>query len=155
MGSFRKNSTIMIKKIISLPLLLISVYTQNVDSLYWFDFNVLKDIPPKFPLVINKVMTGNHIFILDSIKQAKSEISEGFRIQIYESTVASIARAEAKRFQNILGDTVYIDFETPLYKLRIGNFIDRKSAEKTINAISRLGAKDSWIIRTKIDMNKE
>ena len=32
------------------------------------------------------------------------------RIQIFESTVASIARAEAKRFQNILGDTVYINW---------------------------------------------
>ena len=145
----------MIKKITLLFILLISAYSQNEDSLFWFDMNVLKEVPPQFPMVINKVLTGNHLFILDSIKQAKSEISEGYRIQIYESTVASIARAEAKRFQNILGDTVYIDFETPLYKLRIGNFIDRKSAEKTINAISRLGAKDSWIIRTKIDMDKK
>ena len=52
------------------------------------------------------------------------------------------------------GDTIYIDFETPLYKLRFGNFINRKNAEKTINKISRLGAQDSWIIRTKIDMDK-
>ncbi len=145
----------MIKRITFLCMLLISAYTQNDDSLFWFDLNDIKEIPPKFPLVINKVLTGDHIFVLDSIKQAKSDINEGFRIQIYESTVASIARAEAKRFQNILGDTVYIDFETPLYKLRIGNFIDRKSAEKTISAISRLGAKDSWIIRSKIDLDKE
>ncbi len=155
MGTFGKDSATMIKKIAFLFLLLISTYAQNDDSLFWFDFNIIKESPPKFPLVINKVFTGSHIFILDSIKQAKSDINEGFRIQIYESTVASIARAEAKRFQNILGDTVYIDFETPLYKLRIGNFIDRKSAEGTINAISRLGAKDSWIIRSKINLDKE
>ena len=145
----------MIKKIIFVCMLLTSAYTQNNDSLFWFDFNTIKEIPPKFPLIINKVLTGNHIFVLDSINKAKSDINEGFRIQIYESTVASIARAEAKRFQNILGDTVYIDFETPLYKLRIGNFIDRKSAEKTISKITRLGAKDSWIIRSKIDLEKE
>ena len=145
----------MIKRLTFLCLLLISAYTQNDDSLFWFDFNNIKEKPPKFPLVINKVLTGNHLFILDSIKQVKSDINEGFRIQIYESSIASIARAEAKRFQNILGDTVYVDFETPLYKLRIGNFINRKSAEKTINAISRLGAKDSWIIRSKNDLDKE
>ena len=93
-----------------------------------------------------------YLFILDSIKQLKSKINEGFRIQIFESTVSSIARAEARRFQNILGDSVYIDFETPLYKLRIGNYIERKNAEKAVDAIQRLGAKDSWIVRTKIDL---
>tara|TARA_Y100001970_G_C14183429_1_gene831127 strand:+ start:505 stop:939 length:435 start_codon:yes stop_codon:yes gene_type:complete len=144
----------MIKKIIYSYLFLISLCAQNNDSLFWFDLNKIKEKPPKFPIVINKVLTGDHIFILDSIKQLKSDINEGFRIQIFESAVASIARAEAKRFQNILGDTIYIDFETPLYKLRFGNFINRKNAEKTINKISRLGAQDSWIIRTKIDMDK-
>ena len=114
----------------------------------------MQEEPPQFPIVINKVFTGNHIFILDSIKQLKSKVNDGFRIQIFESMVSSIARAEAKRFKNILGDTVYIDFETPLYKLRIGNYIDRKKAEKAIFAIKRLGAKDSWIVRTKIHMVK-
>ena len=31
---------------------------------------------------------------------------------------------------------------------------NRKKAEKAISAIKRLGAKDSWIVRTKIDMVK-
>jgi len=145
----------MIKRTTLYYLLFISINAQNTDSLFWFDMNTARQIAPSFPLIINKVFTGGHIFILDSIEQSKSEVNEGFRIQIFESSVASIARAEAKRFQNILNDTVYIDYETPLYKLRIGNYIDRKSAENSIKTISRLGAKDSWIIRTKIDMNKD
>ena len=144
----------MIIKILLFNILLIIVSAQDADSLFWFDANSLQEDPPQFPIVINKVFTGNHIFILDSIKQLKSKVNEGFRIQIFESMVSSIARAEAKRFQNILGDTVYMDFETPLYKLRIGNYIERKKAEKAISAIERLGAKDSWIVRTKIDMVK-
>ena len=145
----------MIKRTTLYYLLFISINAQNTDSLFWFDMNTARQIAPSFPLIINKVFTGGHIFILDSIEQSKSEVNEGFRIQIFESSVASIARAEAKRFQNILNDTVYIDYETPLYKLRIGNYIDRKSAENSIKKISRLGAKDSWIIRTKIDINKD
>ena len=154
MDTIRENSFLMIKKIILFNILFIIVSAQNADSLFWFDANSLQEDPPQFPIVINRVFTGNHIFILDSIKQIKSKVNDGFRIQIFESMVSSIARAEAKRFQNILGDTVYIDFETPLYKLRIGNYIDRKKAEKAISAIKRLGAKDSWIVRTKIDMVK-
>jgi hypothetical protein len=95
------------------------------------------------------VLTGGHIPLIDSMNNKEIGTFEVYRIQIFESSIASIARAEAKRFQNILGDTVYIDFETPLYKLRIGNYNVRKNAEKAIKSISRLGVKNSWIIRTK------
>ena len=142
----------MIKRLAFIIFLFDNIYTQETDSLFWFDMKTLKNNPPEFPLVINKALTGNHLFLLDSIRQLKLKINEGYRIQIFESTVSSIARAEAKRFQNILGDSVYIDFEAPLYKLRIGNFIERKKAEKVIESIERLGAKDSWIVRTKIDL---
>ena len=142
----------MIKRLTILFLFLKNMYAQDIDSLFWFDMKTLNNNPPEFPLVINKVLTGNHLFIIDSLKQLKNKINEGYRIQIFESTVSSIARAEAKRFQNILGDSVYIDFEAPLYKLRIGNFIERKNAERAIETIERLGAKDAWIIRTKIDL---
>ena len=94
------------------------------------------------------VLTG-FLFPVHTLKKIEEKELEVFRIQIFESTVASIARAEAKRFQNILGDTVYINFETPLYKLRIGNYANRKNAEDAIESISKLGAKDAWIIRTK------
>ena len=142
----------MIKILVIIFFLSNNIYAQDTDSIFWFDTKALKNNPPEFPLIINKVLTGNHLFIIDSLKQLKNKINEGYRIQIFESTVSSIARAEAKRFQNILGDSVYIDFEAPLYKLRIGNFIDRKKAERAIESIKRLGAKDSWIVRTKIDL---
>ena len=142
----------MSKRLAVILFLLNNIYAQDTDSLFWFDMKTLKTNSPEFPLVINKVLTGNHLFIIDSIKQLKLNINEGYRIQIFESTVSSIARAEAKRFQNILGDSVYIDFEAPLYKLRIGNFVERKKAEKAIESIERLGAKDAWIVRTKINL---
>ena len=142
----------MIKRLVFLFLLISNMYAQDTDSLFWFDMKTIRNKPPEFPLVINKVFTGNHLFLIDSIKQLKLKINEGYRIQIFESAVSSIARAEAKRFQNILGDSVYIDFEAPLYKLRIGNFIERKKAERAIESIKRLGAKDSWIVRTKINL---
>ena len=142
----------MIKRLAVIFFLLNNIYAQDTDSLFWFDMKTLKTNSPEFPLVINKVLTGNHLFIIDSIKQLKLNINEGYRIQIFESTVSSIARAEAKRFQNILGDSVYIDFEAPLYKLRIGNFVERKKAERAIESIERLGAKDAWIVRAKINL---
>ena len=139
----------MIKNLIAILITNFVLLANENDSLFWFDINDIVDESPYFPLIINKVFSGSHLSIIDSMKKIEEKELEVFRIQIFESTVASIARAEAKRFQNILGDTVYINFETPLYKLRIGNYINRKNAEGAIESISKLGAKDAWIIRTK------
>ena len=133
----------------------INAFAQDVDSLFWFDVNIIDNELPKFPLIINKVTSRENIShpgLKNELDRANKEV---FRIQIFESSVASIARAEAKRFQNIFGDTVYTDFETPLYKLRIGSFKNRKSAEEAIETIQRLGAKDAWIIRTKAKSRKK
>ena len=139
----------MIKILITILISSVLALGSNNDSLFWFNVNDIEDELPYFPLIVNKVFTGNHLSIIDSMRKIEEKELEVFRIQIFESTVASIARAEAKRFQNILGDTVYINFETPLYKLRIGNYVNRKNAEDAIESISKLGAKDAWIIRTK------
>jgi len=133
----------------------INTFAQDIDSLFWFDANTLHKELPEFPLILNKVLLEEYMSSTGLNYEVEQTLKEVFRIQIFESSVASIARAEAKRFQNILGDTVYIDFETPLYKLRIGSFENRKNAEEAIEAISRLGAKDAWIIRTKAKSRKK
>jgi len=141
------------KKILFSNFFLIIVYSQNIDSIHSFKINSIIDDTPNFPLVVNKIFTGDHIFLIDSLSRLQIKGYEIFRIQIFESTESSIAKAEAKRFQNILGDTVYINFETPLYKLRIGNFSNRRQAEEAISAIENLGVKGSWVIRAMSNSN--
>ena len=141
------------KKVIFSNFFLIIVYSQNIDSVHSFKINSVTDNIPDFPLVVNKIFTGNHILLIDSLSKLQIKGDEIFRIQIFESTESSIAKAEAKRFQNILGDTVFINFETPLYKLRIGNFSNRRQAEEAISAIENLGVKGSWVIRAMLNSN--
>ena len=141
------------KKILFSNFLLIFVYSQDIDSIRSIKINSVADNIPDFPLVVNKIFTGNHILLIDSLSKLQIKGNEIFRIQIFESTESSIAKAEAKRFQNILGDTVYINFETPLYKLRIGNFSNRRQAEDAISAIENLGVKGSWVIRARLNSN--
>ena len=141
------------KKVLFSNFFLIIVYSQNIDSVHSFKNNSIIHDTPDFPLVVNKIFTGDHIFLIDSLSRLQIKGDEIFRIQIFESTESSIAKAEAKRFQNILGDTVYINFETPLYKLRIGNFSNRRQAEEAISAIENLGVKGSWVIRAMLNSN--
>ena len=53
--------------------------------------------------------------------------------------------------EKIIKEKIYIQFELPNYKLRVGNFSSRKKAELYRNKIVRLGYKSAWVIPTLID----
>ena len=47
---------------------------------------------------------------------------------------------------------IYIIFELPNYKLRVGNFLNRKEAESFQKKIVRLGYRTAWVVPTMIEM---
>ena len=49
-----------------------------------------------------------------------------------------------------LDENIYIIFEAPNYKVRIGNFLDRDDAEKLRMELVKESLSSSWIVRTKI-----
>ncbi|MEC7820904.1 MAG: SPOR domain-containing protein, partial [Candidatus Neomarinimicrobiota bacterium] len=53
--------------------------------------------------------------------------------------------------EEIYKNKIYIIFEAPNYKVRIGDFIDRKSAEEMRKKLSKKGHSTAWIIRSKIE----
>jgi hypothetical protein len=46
---------------------------------------------------------------------------------------------------------VYVDFEAPNYKVRIGDFIDRDSAESLQQELVQMGYNSAWILRSRIN----
>ena len=53
--------------------------------------------------------------------------------------------------KNTINDSVYVDFEAPNYKVRIGDFIDRDSAESLQQDLMQMGYNSAWILRTRIN----
>ena len=53
--------------------------------------------------------------------------------------------------EKLIQEKIYIQFELPNYKLRVGNFSSRKKAELYRNKIARLGYRSSWVIPTLIE----
>ena len=92
--------------------------------------------------------------MLDSIKTIQIN-DEGFRIQVF----ATRERANAERLVNELSvlynEKIYIIFEAPNYKVRIGNYIDREDAEEVRSFLTNKGFPSAWIFRTKIDVSDE
>jgi len=53
--------------------------------------------------------------------------------------------------KNTVSDSVYVDFETPNYKVRIGDFIERESAESLQQDLVQMGYNSAWILRSRIN----
>jgi hypothetical protein len=116
-----------------------------------FDPNKLRDPEPKWLKIINPI-NSKELSNQDSASlDYKSIIVEGFRIQLF----ATRDRFNAEKFKidlgNIYDKKIYVIFEAPNYKVRIGNFIDRNRAEKVRSEFSKKGYPSAWIIRAKIE----
>ena len=75
---------------------------------------------------------------------------EGFRVQVF----ATLNRKKVDELQETLllnyEEKSYIIFEAPNYKLRMGDFLDRKNAENLRKRLAANGYPSSWIVRTRI-----
>lgn len=131
-----------------LIILLVSISFSQQKKIK-FDANKLNDPKPNWPKISSPfssdVLNYNQTIDQDSI------IIEGYRVQV----LATRERFKAEKLQSDLEELfeykIYVIFEAPNYKVRIGDFIDRQKAEKFRKKLSGNGYSSAWIIRTKID----
>jgi hypothetical protein len=89
----------------------------------------------------------------------EKELVQGYRVQLLATKDEIQAREERKKAIFVLqGEDVYLEFESPNYKLRVGNCLDRKEAEVLRNKIIRIARQKkekewerAWIVRTRVE----
>ena len=83
-----------------------------------------------------------------------NQLVDGFRIQIFASKDIERATLEKKQAEfQFLEDSVavYIEFDSPMYKVRVGDFRNREDAEKLKRIARRKGYREAWIVKTKVN----
>ena len=75
----------------------------------------------------------------------------GFRIHIGIFDKESEAKEFAKLNESKIDEKVYIIYEAPFFKVRVGDFINLKEAEEYVKYLKSIGFKSSWWIRTTIN----
>jgi len=78
----------------------------------------------------------------------------GFRVQVL--ITQEIDRANGLRdslFRAMPGQWIYIVHHPPYYKVRIGNYSDRLSADGTLDRLRRDGLRDAWVVPDRIVLN--
>ena len=123
------------------------LFSQNNAS---FNPDLLVDPEPRWPEILNP-LSDNDVET-NAGKSLDSNITEieGFRVQIF----ATQDRNKADQLQEDLAlkfdEKIYIIFEAPNYKLRIGDFLDRDDAEILRMRLVSSDYPSSWIVRTRI-----
>lgn len=134
-----------------IPLLIISfVLGQEIDLKKIFDPNKHRDVQPKWPVIINNVLPGDNS--IDSILAADTVhwVTDGFRVQVLASNSITKADSLSIILNSTLEDSVYVVYETPNYKVRIGDYVVREDADKMRQNLHKMGYRSAWVIRTRI-----
>ena len=135
-------------KLVFLILLYVPLLTQGIQVI---EHKIVKDIQPNWPVIINNVLDDSTSFeFLLSLDSVQS-VSEGYRVQVLATRYFERADSLAVIMKNTVSDSVYVDFEAPNYKVRIGDFIDRDSAELLQQELVQMGYNSAWILRARIN----
>ena len=124
------------------------VYSQdNVDFISPSDFNDRKlDIPN---IILPNFNDSDNSEYSNSINM--DGLIKGYRIQVIISENQEDLIEIKNNLEKVIKEKIYIQFELPNYKLRVGNFSSRKKAESYRNKIVRFGYKSAWVIPTLIE----
>ena len=82
-------------------------------------------------------------------------VSQGFRIQIFSSSnIDDVTDARLLAAEKMAPDSVYLLYDAPVYKVRVGDFISRYEANQKLPDIVEKGYRDAWVVPDRIVQRK-
>ncbi len=87
-----------------------------------------------------------------------NQLIDGFRVQLLATKDIERATVAKKEAEFAFGDSrvnVYIEFDSPYYKLRIGDCQTREQAEALRELARQKGYPSPWIVRTRVWSNPQ
>jgi len=84
------------------------------------------------------------------IEGSRPAARRGFRVQIAASGSESSAEEVAREARTRVPETVYVVFESPYYKVRVGDFSDRGLALQLRDRLRGYGYDGAWVVTTTI-----
>jgi hypothetical protein len=85
----------------------------------------------------------------------QEEVIQGFRIQIFSSSdVDEASSMKNLALEKFAGDSIYVVYDAPVYKVRIGDFVNRYEANQRLPEFVEKGYRDAWIVPDRIIQRK-
>ncbi len=134
------------KKLIAIFLFTATAFSQNIDSLMYYE----KQFNPAIYDIKDLILPKK--FLLDEDEKMVS----GYRVQILVTTKFDSANAAKNLAQSILSQSdfqsqkVYIIYEPPNYKVRVGDFERLEEASLLRRFLIENGFRFAWIVNDRI-----
>ena len=112
----------------------LSAQTDNQDSGAQSDiFETLRTIDPQNYAVV-KLHQDERIEMIFGKKTLAGLSKTIYRVQVFSSNAQRTAKSEAYNVEKMLheefpGQTIYVNYSSPFWKVRIGEFLTRESAQ--------------------------
>ena len=85
----------------------------------------------------------------------QEEVVQGFRIQIFSSSnVDETILMKNLALDKFSGDSIYVVYDAPVYKVRVGDFLNRYEASQRLPEFIAKGYRDAWIVPERIVQRK-
>jgi len=92
--------------------------------------------------------------IANAAEVALPETIPGFRIQVlFTPEIHEATQIRDSLDVSVPEEWTYVVFDTPYYKVRIGNFIERYEAQALLRRIISMGYSEAWIVPDNIIKN--
>jgi hypothetical protein len=89
-----------------------------------------------------------------SVLPTSGEMVQGFRVQAFSTTNIDLARAKKTELEAMFpGEWFYMDYASPSYKIRAGNFVTKLDADRFARAMNDLGFVDAWPVPERVYKN--
>ncbi len=106
---------------------------------------------PRIDLLVKKQIEINEFTTRNARRSAP-----GYRIQVVSTNDRNKAfTAKSTVYQQFPELKAYLLYQSPFYKLKVGNFLKREDAEEYITAIKQYFPSGVYIVRDVIEVNPE
>jgi hypothetical protein len=99
-------------------------------------------------ILISRKNSETDTFQLDI--DSEQMVRHGFRIQLVATPDLAHAEEVERRAFDIFGNEVYLVFESPNYKVRVGNFLTTRDADDFIRTARLNGFPRAWTVPSDI-----
>ncbi len=126
---------------------------EDFDPMSLDDYNiVVKPKPSESDILAAPIVSSS--LPADTSDSNAPEMVDGFRVQII-STTDEITAREIRKHAILKQDMdVYLIFDSPYYKVRVGNCLTRSEADELQELLVKKGFLNAWVIRTRVFLNK-
>lgn len=76
--------------------------------------------------------------------------NQAYRIQLLTSKVYGDANYARQVAEEIFDRPVFMDYEVPYFKIRVGSFAERQDAEEYLMRVKSAGYTDAWVVMVNV-----